>query len=230
MNLGKKLIEIRKQNNMSQEEFAEIFNVTRQTISSWENSKSYPDIDTLVKISNRFNISLDTLLKEDGELVKEFDKKIKKGKKFNITILVIVLVFLAIIFVYLALINKDKYYPLKGVICTYENNFITQSYRYNSKGNPIGVGIRTHYGEKEEFREIFNKTTILDYYKSYKDIDDLVEGVKKQYEETGATCEVHTYEDAANANLILMQKYNEFHKNITDNSDKTEDTQSQEDE
>ena len=58
MNLGNKIQEIRKKNKMSQEEFAEIFNVTRQTISSWENSKSYPDIETLIKLSDKFDISL----------------------------------------------------------------------------------------------------------------------------------------------------------------------------
>ena len=62
--LGKKLTEIRKENKMSQEEFAELFNVSRQTVSAWENSKSYPDIETLIRISEKFNISLDILLKE----------------------------------------------------------------------------------------------------------------------------------------------------------------------
>ena len=59
MNLGNKISEIRKKNKMSQEEFAELFNVTRQTISSWENSKSYPDIETLIKISDKLMIYYD---------------------------------------------------------------------------------------------------------------------------------------------------------------------------
>ena len=62
---------------MSQDDFAEIFNVTRQTISSWENSKSYPDIETLVKISDKFNISLDILLKGDIKMIKSIDEKSK---------------------------------------------------------------------------------------------------------------------------------------------------------
>ena len=80
MNLGNKISEIRKKNKMSQEEFAELFNVTRQTISSWENSKSYPDIETLIKISDKFNISLDILLKEDKVMIKKIDKERKNYK------------------------------------------------------------------------------------------------------------------------------------------------------
>ena len=76
MNFDKKISGLRKQNKMSQEEFAELFGVTRQTISSWENKKSYPDVETLIKISDKFAISLDTLLKEDKELVKNWNNKI----------------------------------------------------------------------------------------------------------------------------------------------------------
>ncbi|MCM1284940.1 MAG: helix-turn-helix domain-containing protein [Acetobacter sp.] len=83
MSLGSNIVKIRKDNNMSQEEFAQIFNVTRQTISNWENSKSYPDIETLIKISDRYNISLDILLKEDMELVKDIDTKVKETDKYK---------------------------------------------------------------------------------------------------------------------------------------------------
>lgn len=83
MNLGNKIQEIRKKNKMSQEEFAEVFNVTRQTISSWENSKSYPDIETLIKLSDKFDISLDILLKEDEIMIKEIDKERKNYRKIK---------------------------------------------------------------------------------------------------------------------------------------------------
>ena len=74
MKFSEKLQFLRKENKMSQEEFAEIFNVSRQTISSWENSKSYPDIETLVKLSDEFKISLDILLKGDNTLIKKYDE------------------------------------------------------------------------------------------------------------------------------------------------------------
>ena len=75
MELGKRITEIRKQNNMTQEDLAEKFHVTRQTISNWENGKSYPDIETLVCISNEFNVSLDMMLKGDDDMVRKITKE-----------------------------------------------------------------------------------------------------------------------------------------------------------
>ncbi len=83
MNIGKSIRRIRTENNMSQEDFAEIFFVTRQTISNWENEKSYPDLSTIVKISDRFGVSLDTLLKGDMEMVNEISEKASIGIKWN---------------------------------------------------------------------------------------------------------------------------------------------------
>lgn len=63
MSIGKTIQLIRKENRITQDEFANIFYVTRQTVSNWENDKCYPDLDTLVAISERFSISLDALIK-----------------------------------------------------------------------------------------------------------------------------------------------------------------------
>lgn len=58
MQLGQTIQKIRKENHLTQEEFAEIFHVTRQTVSNWENEKSYPDLLTLVAISDNFHRDL----------------------------------------------------------------------------------------------------------------------------------------------------------------------------
>ena len=92
MNIGKKIMEIRKEHNLSQEDLANMFYVTRQTISSWECGKSYPDIETIIKISDKFNISLDKLLKGDVKMVKKIDKKVKLNKYLVITLIVLILV------------------------------------------------------------------------------------------------------------------------------------------
>ena len=59
MNIGTQILKIRKEKGLTQEEFGKIFHVTRQTVSNWENEKSYPDLQILIDISNRFDISLD---------------------------------------------------------------------------------------------------------------------------------------------------------------------------
>ena len=56
---------------MSQEELAEAVFVTRQTVSNWETGKSYPDIQSLLRLSALFGISLDQLIKGDVEQMKE---------------------------------------------------------------------------------------------------------------------------------------------------------------
>ena len=115
MNLGNKIQEIRKKNKMSQEEFAEVFNVTRQTISSWENSKSYPDIETLIKLSDKFDISLDILLKEDNVMIKEIDKERKNYKKLK-KLIFIICGTLIIIYVVNYVYFSKKYNAVKNEI------------------------------------------------------------------------------------------------------------------
>ena len=85
MNIGNQISAIRKEQQLTQEQFGSLFHVTRQTVSNWENEKSYPDLQMLIDISNQFEISLDTLIKEDSKMVKAIDKervfgKIKKEK------------------------------------------------------------------------------------------------------------------------------------------------------
>lgn len=75
MNLGSEILNIRKEQQLTQEEFGKLFHVTRQTVSNWENEKSYPDLQVLVDMSDRFEISLDTLLKEDPKMVASIDKE-----------------------------------------------------------------------------------------------------------------------------------------------------------
>ena len=83
MQIGQTILKIRKEANLSQEEFASEFNVTRQTVSNWENEKTYPDLLTLVKISDMFNYSLDTMLKEDPKMTREMNNSIQNGEKYT---------------------------------------------------------------------------------------------------------------------------------------------------
>ena len=65
MNIGEQINNLRKQHGLSQDDFANLFNVSRQTISNWENGKSYPDLEMIIKVSDYFKISIDELLKND---------------------------------------------------------------------------------------------------------------------------------------------------------------------
>ena len=70
MELGTQIRKYRNERTLSQEALAEKVYVSRQTVSNWENDKSYPDVNSLVLLSEVFEISLDQLIK-DVEMMKE---------------------------------------------------------------------------------------------------------------------------------------------------------------
>ena len=108
MVLGEKIKSIRQENKLSQEEFSEKFNVTRQTVSNWENGKSVPDLETIVRMSSEFNVSTDELLKEDKSVVQKIDsEKKKKNTLFMILIVLIVGINFSGIFFYKELQKKN---------------------------------------------------------------------------------------------------------------------------
>lgn len=67
MTLGDKLSKLRKENNYTQEQLADILGVSRQAISKWESDISYPETDKLIRMSELFDCSLDYLLKDAEE-------------------------------------------------------------------------------------------------------------------------------------------------------------------
>jgi len=78
MEFGKHIKKYRSENSLSQEQLAERVFVSRQTISNWENDKSYPDVNSLVLLSEVFNTSIDNLIKGDVKIMK---KQIKEDDK-----------------------------------------------------------------------------------------------------------------------------------------------------
>ena len=96
MELGKQIKKHRQEVQLSQEELAERVYVSRQTISNWENDKSYPDVNSLVLLSETFQISLDNLIKGDIEVMKdviqkeEIEKMNRYGKIYTIMLIVTV--------------------------------------------------------------------------------------------------------------------------------------------
>ena len=91
MEIGKKLKNARVQSGMTQENVAEKINVSRQTISNWENEKSYPDIISVIELSNLYSISLDVLLKGDEKMIEHLEEStnvVKSNQKMIWAIIV----------------------------------------------------------------------------------------------------------------------------------------------
>ena len=101
MNLGKKLINLRKQEKMTQEKFADFLGVTRQTISNWELNVTKPDLTQIEKISKLFHVSIDELLDNDVqniivEKIYKTEKIVNKNTK-TIRVLVITIYFILLL-------------------------------------------------------------------------------------------------------------------------------------
>jgi transcriptional regulator with XRE-family HTH domain len=67
MNFAEKLQTLRKGKGMSQENLAEVIGVSRQAVSKWESGQSYPEMDKLILLSELFNVSIDSMVKEVNE-------------------------------------------------------------------------------------------------------------------------------------------------------------------
>ncbi len=75
---GTRLGRIRKENNYTQETIANKLNVTAQAVSKWENDITSPDIDTLIKLADIFNISIDELVGRVSDAITTTKKDINK--------------------------------------------------------------------------------------------------------------------------------------------------------
>lgn len=80
MNISEEIKNQRLKNKWTQEQLAEILNVSRSTVSSWEVGRNYPDLETIVALSDLFEISLDELLKGDRTMIERItdDTKVRK--------------------------------------------------------------------------------------------------------------------------------------------------------
>ena len=136
MNIGVQIKKYRKELSFSQDDLAAKVFVSRQSISNWENDKTYPDIKSLILLSEAFNVSLDQLVKGDIEAMKtEIDEReVKKFKKESImmTILLAAVIFLPIpLTKYLHVIGFLIYFAMIGFSCYYAKKIDGQKKKYD---------------------------------------------------------------------------------------------------
>lgn len=106
MEIGKKLRNARTRSGFTQEKAAEEIGVARQTISNWENEKSYPDIVSVIRLSTLYSVSLDELLKGDEEMIDHLEestnivnsnKKLSAAVAANMILLIVLIIFSGVI-------------------------------------------------------------------------------------------------------------------------------------
>ncbi len=110
MNIGEKIKEERLKKEWTQEYLSTLLNVSRPTISSWEVGRNYPDLETIILISDLFEIPLDNLLREDSEIVKDVTKEMKRNKYYRFILKVSGSLILAFLLFNLVLkVNQQRY-------------------------------------------------------------------------------------------------------------------------
>lgn len=118
MEIGKKLKNARIEAGLTPEKAAEKIDVSRQTISNWENEKSYPDIISVIALSDLYSVSLDELLKGDQKMAEHLEEStnvVKSNKKLTGAILLNII--LMILLIALNMLLPEGTYYLVIVFC-----------------------------------------------------------------------------------------------------------------
>ena len=171
MQLGQAIAQIRKERGLTQEAFAKMYNVTRQTVSNWENEKSYPDLSTVVKISDEFNVSLDVLLKGDFRMVKDIDKKIKK-QPFYIGIIIGLVIIVVALFSFIYVNDKRLSDTTKDIADLMLNSVVSIEI-HDSQSNEL----ITKYEDKSSIDKV---NAILDI-KNWEKVENIDKNINPIY-------------------------------------------------
>lgn len=111
MEISSKLKEARTRSKMTQEKVAEELQVSRQTISNWENGRSYPDIISVISLSDLYGITLDELLKGDSNMIKYLEEStnvVSSNKKLIFAVVLNCITLVLFIF-FNGLIARNQY-------------------------------------------------------------------------------------------------------------------------
>lgn len=151
--IGKIIKEIRCNNNLTQNDFANKYGVTYQAVSKWENGKNIPDISIIKQISKDYSINIDDLL--DGKNVK--NSKINKYSILIIAALIIIVLLLIIIIFF----HKEKF-EFKTLSASCENFTISGSIAYNKDKSSIYISNVKYCGGDDNNKYDNIKCTLYD--------------------------------------------------------------------
>lgn len=111
MEIAKKIKTARIKVELTQEHVADELQVSRQTISNWENAKTYPDIISIIKLSDLYQISLDELLKGDDKMIEHLNEStniVSSNKKLICAAIINIILFFGLV-IFNTIISNNKY-------------------------------------------------------------------------------------------------------------------------
>ncbi len=94
--IGKNLLTLRKSRKLTQLELADKFNYSDKSISKWETGESLPSIEVLYDLSRFYNVSLDSLTRDEPIIAEELPKKKEKDKMFPSKLIITLLAFTSV--------------------------------------------------------------------------------------------------------------------------------------
>ncbi|TPR39111.1 XRE family transcriptional regulator [Apilactobacillus micheneri] len=167
MKFGNRLKQARQDKHLTQETVAKHMIVSRQTISSWENEKTYPDITSLIKLSEYYDISLDLLLKEDNGMKEYLRKKDLSQKILPISRLLIIvntIISISIIFDSFKFIKLGIAEPFILIIGIINSIAIIRMDNLREK-----IGIERNKKIKDRIRNssIYKRLNLIDHLKKH---------------------------------------------------------------
>ena len=165
--IGSIIKDIRKKNNLTQNEFASILGVTFQAVSKWENDKSIPDITILKEISNKFNVDLNYLIS---------GKKVNINKKsfFKKNMIIITVIVFIIISVCVFLFSHKHNYEFKTLNGETKDIKVTGSITYDESKSSIYLNVDYNADDTQKYSYI--KCTL---YEKHQDILNVIS--EKEY-------------------------------------------------
>ena len=135
MTIGERLLKLRREKNISQEELANELDVSRQTISKWETDQSQPDFDKIIPLCEFFNITSDELLTGNSNIKEAKQENVKSNFARNIAIAVMMYIFAVICII---LFSAQFDLPIVGVsiflgLCALATGLLVYNGIYYSK-------------------------------------------------------------------------------------------------
>jgi len=173
--IGKFILDLRKQNKMTQKELADKLNVTAQAVSKWENGRGIPDIEILQKISTEFNVNIDSIL--NGE---------KGKKKISMKYLLIILLVIILLGVAIYLLLNSSDYNFTDIKSTSNNFNVNGVAAYSSDKNSIYISKIEYLDGDEEEKYVGMECTL---YESHDNLEEKVSqcGSLKEEKQTPKT-------------------------------------------
>lgn len=150
MEIGNKILELRKQKNLSQEQLAEKMGVARQTISKWELGETSPDLEQSKQLSQLFNVSLDDLTNNDikNVLITKVNNTEKSLKTIINVLKIIFLILCILVIICISIIFFQDYFHAEPVgettifSCTINNE--EYMYKIQKYGTPVTLDLYTN--------------------------------------------------------------------------------------